>query len=139
MVNSRLGLLLAGLLLTGCATTASPQPAEPGASTSGESASCEDPAGCPDELRELEAELDELLSPTHADRIGEEGEIFASEPRLGAGSVDCGAARDLRDRICELARTTCARRGGGGGLETRCQDARSICTDARADVARTCD
>jgi hypothetical protein len=55
---------------------------------------------------------------------------------------DCGAASDLRDRICELARRICeiaGRNAGDAHLAATCDKARKACDAASTDVSQHCD
>ncbi|MCB9599706.1 MAG: hypothetical protein H6720_05050 [Sandaracinus sp.] len=60
---------------------------------------------------------------------------------LGLASVDCGDARDLRDRICELGERICdlADESGDSVTDDRCEDGRARCERARRRVADRCD
>ena len=54
---------------------------------------------------------------------------------------DCPAARDLRDRICQLSDAICALAAHADAAPetaTTCDSARASCDRARTDVARVC-
>jgi hypothetical protein len=92
-------------------------------------ARCDDAGDCAREVQAKEVELRALL-----DRI-------AATP-LGTSSPDCASARELRDRICDLASAICtlaARNPGSGELHGRCSSAEVSCSQARDDVAQGCD
>jgi hypothetical protein len=61
---------------------------------------------------------------------------------LGLASVDCDAARDLRDRICDLGERICSIAGDHPDdhvTEDRCEDGRDRCERARRRVDDRCD
>lgn len=60
---------------------------------------------------------------------------------LGLASVDCGDARDLRDRICELGERICdlADDLDDDVTADRCEDGRHRCEHARQRVADRCE
>ncbi|MBX3248943.1 MAG: hypothetical protein KF901_17330 [Myxococcales bacterium] len=79
-------------------------------------------------------------SRTEARRLW--GELIGYDDELRAlGAVDCGAARDLRDRICDLSRRVCdiaEERSTDSSTRERCDDGQARCADARRRVASTC-
>lgn len=68
-------------------------------------------------------------------------ERIAAAP-LATPAPDCPAARALRDRICDLAAAICvlaARNPANGELQAQCSGAETTCSQARDDVAQSCD
>jgi hypothetical protein len=54
---------------------------------------------------------------------------------------DCNAARDLRERICELSEAICAlatKEKAEPGLDTKCSAAHASCDRAKSEFARAC-
>lgn len=61
---------------------------------------------------------------------------------LGLASVDCGTARELRDRICELGDRICdiaSDHPDDDVTEDRCEDGRDRCRNASRRVESRCD
>lgn len=59
---------------------------------------------------------------------------------LSAGAPDCGTAKLLRDRICELSERLCrlSAEAPGSELTARCEDGKARCERARTRVAVPC-
>lgn len=58
---------------------------------------------------------------------------------LGLATVDCGSARDLRDRICDLSARICdLARAGDQDTRARCEDGATRCARASRRVAASC-
>ena len=110
-------------------------------------------SACEQRLDGYAARLDRLLeAPVRPD--GEslsspaEGELVPSEPgptepspQAALSAPDCGQARDLRDRICELADAICelaGRPGAGPQTKATCDAAHQSCERARRRVAAAC-
>jgi hypothetical protein len=56
-------------------------------------------------------------------------------------AADCTAARDLRDRICDLSDAICslaARDGAPHEIMDKCTSARTSCEHARSEVSNAC-
>jgi hypothetical protein len=90
------------------------------------------PAAAPEPAAETEAapDVDDLMSQQSAPAE----EMDAHEP-------DCSAARDLRDRICELADAICAlaaRPDAARETAATCDAARGSCERARSKVDAMC-
>ena len=88
---------------------------------------------------ELSAALGDVVT---GDLVRPDGESIGQQPTRRAQRVpDCGAAADLRDRICELAGRICAiaeREPSDGDVKQKCEASSGTCERARADVARIC-
>jgi hypothetical protein len=121
--------------LAGCGGAAHPYEIEHGAS-----GAASEPSGC-DDLRACEAEL-RARAEELARALSSDSGVTQSFEAAPGGAPDCGGARRLRDRICELAEAICElerRNPDSAELEERCRSARESCDQARADVARTCE
>jgi hypothetical protein len=130
----RLALLfaLALAVLNACATqsaapvTSSPPPATSQETTGGQTSTMEtwiemEIVGLERDSLELGGELDTALS---------------------AAALDCDAAGDLRDRICELADRICEisqRHPESPSTGERCQQGNQRCEDARSSVGESCE
>lgn len=73
-------------------------------------------------------------------------EVMSLEQELGdaleLATVDCGRARELRDRICDLAERICqisGRHPEDGEVRERCSDGRSRCERATGSVGGSCE
>lgn len=96
---------------------------------------------CEERLRGLEQELNTAL-PAAGDREPGEPPLTPPPPHsLTAGTPDCDAGRELRDRICELAESICAlaaRPAAAAQTVAACDSSRASCERARTRVADTC-
>ena len=93
------------------------------------------PTSAPDELAPQPGPPVEVQSAPQAD-IADALTSGRSED-----GPDCPSARDLRDRICELAEAICAlaaRSDAAPETTASCETARTSCKDARERVAVTC-
>ncbi|HMI94511.1 MAG TPA: hypothetical protein VK509_24225 [Polyangiales bacterium] len=91
----------------------------------------------PPEL-EAPAEVHSAPAPEAASEAYEADEAGGSER---SAPPDCDAARDLRDRICELAAAICelaARSDAAAETKTTCDSSRTSCEQARTRVAAAC-
>jgi hypothetical protein len=116
-------------------------------------------ASCAARLESLNAALAEALPPPPAapqEQVVEQSapvaQMEAAAPERDAeeeqrrfhdrkGGPDCSAARDLRDRICDLADAICAlaaRAGAPHEIMDRCTSARASCERARSEVSNAC-
>jgi hypothetical protein len=71
----------------------------------------------------------------------EVGELQGAREATQSDQPECGSARDLRDRICELAAAICelaARTDAAPETKTMCESSRTSCAQARSRVAAAC-
>jgi len=82
----------------------------------------------------------EAAAPVEVQSAGAADASEADQAEEPAGR-DCAAARDLRDRICELAAAICelaARSDAAPETKTTCDSSRTSCEQARTRVAAAC-
>jgi hypothetical protein len=99
-------------------------------------------------IERMQRELLVALDAEPASQLGQEPQAGVPVEELDheyepvSTGPDCGAAADLRDRICELARRICelaGRNASDPSLATTCEKARKACDRASADVSERCD
>jgi hypothetical protein len=57
---------------------------------------------------------------------------------LALAAPDCGLARTLRDRVCEIADRICGLRDPNPNVQVRCEDGKTRCASAKARVREHC-
>jgi hypothetical protein len=105
------------------------------------------PAAAGDESR---AKKEDLLAPDDAkqkapsnieDAVSQLQATFSDlEKALALSAPDCVTAKQLRDRVCDLAEHICrlADEGAGIGAQERCGDGRGRCVDAKRRYEQVC-
>ena len=115
-------------------------------------------AQCRERVATLERALGETLAPSgplarpsaqsmaeapreYTEQAASAGPSSGEEEARPAAARHCDAARDLRDRICELADAICAlaaRNTQTHELDPHCKAAESSCQNAKTEVAAAC-
>lgn len=130
-------------LLGGCGPS-TPQPVEPAPPETAGHSTLATPSAAPGAQADGGQAADEPPEPLfESERLVFELDDLAVDldDALPLGAADCDAARDLTDRMCELAERICAiadERPDEPEVGLRCDDGRSRCEEARARVRKRC-